>query len=69
LDRPPISAHLLLDERMKGDVGIISEDLLRDLFPGYKRSEGKTLDGPLQMRRTANETIMQMRGRDILFYI
>ncbi|KAF2400356.1 AAA-domain-containing protein [Trichodelitschia bisporula] len=38
-DRPPISAHLLLDDRLKDDVGILSEDLLLDLFPGLKRGE------------------------------
>jgi peroxin-6 len=36
-DRPPVSAHLLLDERMKDGVGIVSEDLLQDLFPHYRR--------------------------------
>ncbi|KAE8856373.1 hypothetical protein PTNB73_09638 [Pyrenophora teres f. teres] len=39
LDRPPISARLLLDDRMKGEVGILSEDLFNDLFPAAK---GKT---------------------------
>ncbi|KAJ4287336.1 peroxisomal assembly protein [Kalmusia sp. IMI 367209] len=33
LDRPAISARLLLDDRMKGEVGILSEDLFSDLFP------------------------------------
>ena len=33
LDRPPITARLLLDDRMKGEVGILSEDLFNDLFP------------------------------------
>ncbi|QDS73043.1 hypothetical protein FKW77_009367 [Venturia effusa] len=37
-DRPPVSAHLLLDERMKDGVGIVSEDLLQDLFPHYRRA-------------------------------
>jgi peroxin-6 len=36
-NRPPLSAHLLLDERMKEDVGILSDDLFTDLFPGSKR--------------------------------
>lgn len=36
LNRPPISAHLVLDERMKQDVGILSEDLFKDLFPEAK---------------------------------
>ncbi|KAF1949431.1 AAA-domain-containing protein [Byssothecium circinans] len=33
LDRPPISARLLLDDRMKGEEGVLSEDLFADLFP------------------------------------
>jgi peroxin-6 len=36
LDRPAISARLLLDERMQGEVGVLSEDLFDDLFPGLK---------------------------------
>ncbi|KAF2452461.1 hypothetical protein BDY21DRAFT_256838, partial [Lineolata rhizophorae] len=36
-DRPPVSARLLLDERMKGDAGILSHDLVEDLFPGLKK--------------------------------
>ncbi|KAL1644583.1 peroxisomal assembly protein [Didymella pomorum] len=32
LDRPAISARLLLDERLKGEVGVLSEDLFEDLF-------------------------------------
>ncbi|KAK5150600.1 hypothetical protein LTR04_006781, partial [Oleoguttula sp. CCFEE 6159] len=35
-DRPPISASLLLDTRIKGEVGFVSEDLFTDLFPGQK---------------------------------
>ncbi|KAJ4341113.1 peroxisomal assembly protein, partial [Ascochyta clinopodiicola] len=36
LDRPATSARLLLDERLKGEVGVLSEDLFDDLFPGAK---------------------------------
>jgi peroxin-6 len=32
-DKPPIDARIVLDDHIKGDVGIISEDLFRDLFP------------------------------------
>jgi hypothetical protein len=39
-DRIPISAHLLLDERLKEDVGVLSEDLFADLFPGNSRLLG-----------------------------
>ncbi|KAF2847883.1 AAA-domain-containing protein [Plenodomus tracheiphilus IPT5] len=38
LDRPAISARLLLDDRIKGEVGVLSEDLFNDLFPGSKRA-------------------------------
>lgn len=38
LDRPAISARLLLDERIKGEEGVLSEDLFSDLFPGSKAS-------------------------------
>ncbi|KAF2786353.1 AAA-domain-containing protein [Melanomma pulvis-pyrius CBS 109.77] len=34
LDRPAISARLLLDDGMTGEVGVLSEDLFADLFPG-----------------------------------
>lgn len=33
-DRAPISAHLVLDQHFRGDVGILSDDLVTDLFPG-----------------------------------
>lgn len=47
LDRPPISARLLLDDRMKGEVGILSEDLFNDLFPAAKgKSAGMWLRVP-----------------------
>ncbi|EKG11917.1 ATPase AAA+ type core [Macrophomina phaseolina MS6] len=32
-DKPAISARLLPDERLKGEVGLLSEDLFHDLFP------------------------------------
>ncbi|KAF2088095.1 peroxisomal biogenesis factor 6 [Saccharata proteae CBS 121410] len=35
-DRPAISAHLLLDDRIKGEVGVLSEDLFADLFPASR---------------------------------
>lgn len=33
LDRPAISARIILDDSIKGEVGILSEDLFADLFP------------------------------------
>ena len=32
-DKPAVFARLVLDEHVKGDVGIVSEDLFHDLFP------------------------------------
>ncbi|KAL7934437.1 AAA domain-containing protein [Trichoderma chlorosporum] len=32
-DKPAITARLVLDDRTKGDVGIVSDDLFSDLFP------------------------------------
>ncbi|KAF1996259.1 AAA-domain-containing protein [Amniculicola lignicola CBS 123094] len=49
LDRPAISARLLLDDRMKGEVGVLSEDLFADLFPGQKDTspaDGDTQEPP-----------------------
>lgn len=36
-DKPAMSAHLLLDDRLQGEVGVISQDLFADLFRGYER--------------------------------
>jgi peroxin-6 len=33
-DKSSITARLVLDDHVKGDVGILSEDLYADLFPG-----------------------------------
>lgn len=33
-DKPAVSARLVLDDHVKGDVGIFSEDLFSELFPG-----------------------------------
>jgi peroxin-6 len=32
-DKPPASARLILDDRIKGDVGLLSDDLFADLYP------------------------------------
>lgn len=32
-DKSAISARLVLDDHVKGDIGILSEDLFADLFP------------------------------------
>ena len=36
-DRPPLSAKLQLDDRLKGDVALISADLLDELHPSSKK--------------------------------
>jgi peroxin-6 len=38
-DKPSISARLVLDDHVKGDVGIFSEDLFADLFPVVAQGE------------------------------
>lgn len=37
--KEPISARLVLDHRLRGDVGVLSDDLAADLFPGRLRAE------------------------------
>ncbi len=32
-DKPPVSARLVLDDQIRGDEGLISDDLFRELFP------------------------------------
>ena len=32
--KEPISARLVLDYQLRGDTGVLSEDLVADLFPG-----------------------------------
>lgn len=38
-DKSAISARLVLDDHVKGDVGILSEDLFADLFPAITHGE------------------------------
>src|ERR1700761_3738669 len=38
-DKPAISARLYLDSNLKGEFGVLSEDLLHDLYPGYGNAE------------------------------
>jgi peroxin-6 len=38
-DKPAISARLVLDDHVKSDVGILSEDLFADLFPQLRDSQ------------------------------
>ncbi|KAI1280998.1 peroxisomal biogenesis factor 6 [Xylaria sp. FL0933] len=43
-DKPPISARLVLDDHVKGDVGILSDDLFADLFPQLQQNESDEVD-------------------------
>lgn len=38
-DKPAIAARLVLDDHVKGDVGILSEDLFADLFPHLRHGQ------------------------------
>ena len=37
-DKPAISARLYLDSNLKGEIGVLSEDLVQDLYPGYRNA-------------------------------
>lgn len=39
-DKPAISARLVLDNHVKGDIGILSDDLFADLFPHLQDESG-----------------------------
>lgn len=41
-DKSAISARLVLDDHVKGDVGILSEDLFADLFPALAQGKSGT---------------------------
>ncbi|CAK7219329.1 peroxisomal assembly protein [Sporothrix bragantina] len=45
LDKPPVNARLVLDDHVRGDVGILSEDLFADLFPHLYQQEQQQKDG------------------------
>ncbi|ROW11083.1 hypothetical protein VMCG_01107 [Cytospora schulzeri] len=45
-DKPAIAARLVLDDHVKGDVGILSEDLVADLFPHLKHESEKDESAP-----------------------
>ena len=38
-DKDAIFARLVLDEHVKGDVGIVAEDLFNELFPAFANRE------------------------------
>ena len=49
-DKSAISARLVLDDHVKGDIGILSEDLFADLFPAV--AQGLTLASYFAVNRT-----------------
>ena len=38
-DKPAVNARLVLDDHVKGDVGMLSEDLIKELFPAVGQSK------------------------------
>ncbi|KAI0505532.1 peroxisomal biogenesis factor 6 [Xylaria bambusicola] len=43
-DKPSIAARLVLDGHVKGDIGILSDDLFADLFPRLQQYESHEVD-------------------------
>ncbi|KAF4123062.1 peroxin-6 [Geosmithia morbida] len=39
-DKPPVPVRLVLDDQIRGDVGVVSEDLFQELFPHHEPAEG-----------------------------
>lgn len=39
-NKNPVSARLVLDHNLRGDFGVLSDDLVTDLFPGLNYLEG-----------------------------
>ncbi|KAJ5153416.1 Peroxisomal biogenesis factor 6 [Penicillium canariense] len=44
-NKPPIAARLALDHQLRGNVGLLSEDLAKDLFPQQSLQDVATHDG------------------------
>lgn len=38
-DKPAITSRLILDDHIKSDIGILSDDLFTDLFPHLRESK------------------------------
>lgn len=43
-DKPAISARLILDDHVRGDVGILSQDLFAELFPHLRHGQQRATD-------------------------
>jgi len=50
VDRPAVSARLLLDDRLRGEVGVLSEDLWEELF-GKRGTFTSRLGGAVERER------------------
>ncbi|KAF3390259.1 Peroxisomal biogenesis factor 6 [Penicillium rolfsii] len=44
-NKPPVAARLALDSQLRGNVGLLSEDLAKDLFPQQSLQDVATHDG------------------------
>jgi peroxin-6 len=51
-DKPAVNARLVLDDHVKGDVGILSEDLFKELFPAIAQG----MLGNFMVRHELTET-------------
>jgi len=39
-EKPAIHAQLIFEDRLKGDIGLVSEDIFADLFPSHPPRQG-----------------------------
>ncbi len=46
-DKPSLAARLVLDDHVKSDVGMLSEDLFADLFPHLRTRTFESLPLPI----------------------
>lgn len=55
-ERPPVPAQLFFDGRLKGDVGLLSEDIFVELFPSFVSQTGER---PLVQSSYSNLTCLR----------
>ncbi|KFY87360.1 hypothetical protein V500_07005 [Pseudogymnoascus sp. VKM F-4518 (FW-2643)] len=56
-DKSAVFARLVLDEHVRGDVGIVSEDLYNELFPSHDQQDETNGDGPVSIPDLAHIAI------------
>ncbi|OBT95059.1 peroxisomal assembly protein [Pseudogymnoascus verrucosus] len=56
-DKSAVFARLVLDEHVRGDVGIVSEDLYNELFPAQDQHDETNGDGPVGIPELAHIAI------------